>query len=68
MMARANPLISILERGDPYRLLVELLGGRVMVAQTFASQKVCGFSHEEPRGTETLPGSAGVRPAQPSAP
>ena len=28
MMARANPLISILERGDSYRPLVELMGGR----------------------------------------
>src|SRR5205823_522767 len=30
MMARANPLISILERGDSYRPLVELMGGRVI--------------------------------------
>ncbi len=30
MMARANPLISILERGDSYRPLVELMGGRVV--------------------------------------
>jgi len=30
MMARANPLISILERGDSYRPLVELMGGRVL--------------------------------------
>ena len=28
MMARANPSISILERGDSYRPLVELMGGR----------------------------------------
>ncbi len=28
MMARANPLISILERGDSYLPLVELMGGR----------------------------------------
>ena len=28
MMARANALISILERGDSYRPLVELMGGR----------------------------------------
>src|SRR5260370_1528403 len=27
MMARANPLISILERGDSYQPLVELMGG-----------------------------------------
>jgi type IV secretion system protein TrbE len=30
MMARANPQISILERGDSYRPLVELMGGRVI--------------------------------------
>ena len=28
MMARLKPLISILERGDSYRPLVELMGGR----------------------------------------
>ena len=30
MMARAKPLISILERGDSYTPLVELMGGRVI--------------------------------------
>ena len=30
MMARAKPLISILERGDSYHPLVELMGGRVI--------------------------------------
>lgn len=30
MMARANPLISILERGDSYEPLVELMGGRII--------------------------------------
>ena len=30
MMARADPLISILERGDSYQPLVELMGGRVI--------------------------------------
>jgi type IV secretory pathway VirB4 component len=30
MMARARPLISILERGDSYEPLVELLGGRII--------------------------------------
>jgi type IV secretion system protein TrbE len=30
MMARANPQISIIERGDSYRPLVELMGGRVV--------------------------------------
>ena len=30
MMARARPLVSILERGDSYQPLVELMGGRVI--------------------------------------
>lgn len=30
MMARANPRISIIERGDSYQPLVELMGGRVI--------------------------------------
>lgn len=30
MMARANPEISIIERGDSYQPLVELMGGRVI--------------------------------------
>jgi hypothetical protein len=30
MMARANPQISIIERGDSYQALVELMGGRVI--------------------------------------
>jgi type IV secretory pathway VirB4 component len=30
MMARAKPLISVLERGDSYQPLVELMGGRVI--------------------------------------
>jgi len=30
MLARTNPLISILERGDSYRPLVELMGGRTI--------------------------------------
>jgi type IV secretory pathway VirB4 component len=30
MIARANPVVSILERGDSYRPLVELMGGRVI--------------------------------------
>lgn len=30
MMARANPQISIIERGDSYQPLVELMGGRVV--------------------------------------
>jgi type IV secretory pathway VirB4 component len=30
MMARANPQISIIERGDSYQPIVELMGGRVI--------------------------------------
>src|SRR2546426_7417609 len=30
MMARSRPLVSILERGDSYLPLVELMGGRVI--------------------------------------
>ena len=30
MMARARPLVSILERGDSYEPLAELMGGRVI--------------------------------------
>ncbi len=30
MMARANPQISIIERGDSYQPLVELMGGRII--------------------------------------
>ena len=30
MMARARPLVSILERGDSYEPLIELMGGRVI--------------------------------------
>ena len=30
MMARANPQISVIERGDSYQPLAELMGGRVI--------------------------------------
>jgi type IV secretory pathway VirB4 component len=33
MMARSRPLVSILERGDSYSPLVELMGGRVIKVQ-----------------------------------
>jgi len=38
MMARANPLISILERGDSYRPLVDLMGGRSIEVDLEGSQ------------------------------
>src|SRR5436309_15931175 len=31
MLGRLNPLISIIERGDSYAALTELMGGRVIV-------------------------------------
>ncbi|HWH60141.1 MAG TPA: hypothetical protein VN682_21110 [Terriglobales bacterium] len=33
MMARSNPQISIIERGDSYQPLVELMGGRVIAVE-----------------------------------
>jgi type IV secretory pathway VirB4 component len=33
MMARAEPLVSILERGDSYSPLIELMGGRIINVQ-----------------------------------
>ncbi len=38
MMARAMPLISILERGDSYEPLVELMGGRVINVDLVGSE------------------------------
>ena len=32
MLGRLNPLISIIERGDSYAALTELMGGRVVEA------------------------------------
>ncbi|MBK7926018.1 MAG: hypothetical protein IPJ98_00575 [Bryobacterales bacterium] len=40
MMARANPLISIVERGDSYRPLVELMGGRVIEVDLEGSETI----------------------------
>lgn len=38
MAARENPLVSIIERGDSYRPLVELMGGR-MIAMSLDSEQ-----------------------------
>jgi hypothetical protein len=38
MAARANPLVSILERGDSYRPLVELMGGRMITMSLDSAQ------------------------------
>src|SRR5215469_12873918 len=43
MMARANPLISILERGDSYRPLVELMGGRVIDVELEGNETINPF-------------------------
>jgi len=53
MMARANPLVSILERGDSYRPLVELMGGRVIEVDLEGSETLNPW--DLPPG-ETSPG------------
>jgi type IV secretory pathway VirB4 component len=40
MAARSNPLISILERGDSYRPLVELMGGRMITMSLDSDQTI----------------------------
>ena len=40
MAARANPLVSILERGDSYRPLVELMGGRMIAMSLDSSETI----------------------------
>jgi TraG P-loop domain len=40
MAARDNPLISIIERGDSYRPLVELMGGRMITMSLDAEQTI----------------------------
>jgi type IV secretory pathway VirB4 component len=40
MAARANPLISIIERGDSYRPLVELMGGRMITMSLDTDQTI----------------------------
>jgi hypothetical protein len=40
MAARDNPLISIIERGDSYRPLVELMGGRVITMSLDTDQTI----------------------------
>src|SRR6266446_164957 len=53
MMARANPLISILERGDSYQPLVELMGGRVIEVNLEGTETLNPW--DLPLG-ETIPG------------
>ena len=40
MGARANPLVSIIERGDSYRPLVELMGGRMITMSLDSDQTI----------------------------
>ncbi len=40
MASRANPLVSIIERGDSYRPLVELMGGRMMTMSLDSKQTI----------------------------
>src|SRR5579872_3690860 len=40
MAARSNPLISMLERGDSYRPLVELMGGRMITMSLDSEQTI----------------------------
>lgn len=53
MAARDNPLISIIERGDSYRPLVELMGGRMITMSLDADQTINPWDlhegEEEPR-------------------
>lgn len=40
MAARANPVVSIIERGDSYRPLVELMGGRMITMSLDTDQTI----------------------------
>lgn len=40
MASRANPLVSIIERGDSYKPLVELMGGRMVTMSLDAEQTI----------------------------
>jgi type IV secretory pathway VirB4 component len=47
MAARANPLVSIIERGDSYRPLVELMGGRMITMSLDSDQTINPFDLPE---------------------
>ncbi|MBV9479841.1 MAG: hypothetical protein JO249_03690 [Acidobacteria bacterium] len=51
MIARARPLVSILERGDSYSPLVELMGGRVINVQLDGQETLNAW--DLPRGDTT---------------
>ena len=40
MAARTNPLVSILERGDSYQPLVELMGGQMISMSLDSAQTI----------------------------
>lgn len=40
MAARANPLVSIIERGDSYKPLIELMGGRMITMSLDSDQTI----------------------------
>ncbi len=40
MASRANPLVSIIERGDSYRRLIELMGGQMITMSLDAEQTI----------------------------
>jgi type IV secretory pathway VirB4 component len=50
MAARANPLISILERGDSYQPLVELMGGEMIEMSLDSDQTINPW--DLPRGED----------------
>ena len=54
MAARSNPLISILERGDSYRPLVELMGGRMITMSLDSDQTInpVGFAGRRKRAEQ----------------
>ena len=52
MMARANPQISIIERGDSYQPLVELMGGRVIDVKLDGAETLNPW---DPPAGETVP-------------
>ena len=50
MAARANPLISILERGDSYQPLVELMGGEMIEMSLDSDQTINPWDLPQRRG------------------
>ena len=55
MAARSNPLISILERGDSYRPLVELMGGQMITMSLDSDQTINPWDLPEGERAEQRP-------------